>query len=68
MHIRFQDEPNHQYDYTDQENQEKVQARNHHIDLYDDKDLNMKISNKELQKIKIKAKEEAEKKYSKKKK
>ena len=38
------------------------------IDLYDSSDSSMKISNKELQKIKTKAKEEAEKKYTKKKK
>lgn len=51
--------------------QEKLKNKNEKleiIDLYDTKDSSMKISNKELTKIKAKAKEEAERKYSPKKK
>ncbi len=50
--------------------QEKLSQNNEKLeilDIYDSKDSNMKISNRELQKIKLKAKEEAEKKYIKKK-
>ena len=51
--------------------QEKLKNKNENIeiiDLYDSTDSSMKISPKELQKIKVKAKEEAERKYTKKKK
>lgn len=51
--------------------QEKIKNKSEKlevIDLYDSTDSSMKISNKELQKIKTKAKEEAEMKYTTKKK
>ena len=51
--------------------QEKLSNKNEKleiIDLYDDKNLNMKISEKELQKIRYKVREEVYSKYNKKKK